>query len=93
LVVGTASFVDDIFGERPTGGTAVVRVPRFGLGGEVRIRRGTHMARYTMRQRLVSIGEDFDIADEHGNPVFRVDGKVMRLRDTFVLEDLKAARW
>ena len=51
------------------------------------------MARYTMRQRLVSIGEDFDIADEHGNPVFRVDGKVMRLRDTFVLEDLKAARW
>jgi uncharacterized protein YxjI len=47
------------------------------------------MARYTMRQRLVSIGEDFDIADEHGNPVFRVDGKVMRLRDTFVLEDLQ----
>jgi uncharacterized protein YxjI len=47
------------------------------------------MARYTMRQRLVSIGEDFDIADEYGNPVFRVDGKVMRLRDTFVLEDLQ----
>jgi uncharacterized protein YxjI len=47
------------------------------------------MARYTMRQRLVSIGEDFDIADEHGNPVFRVDGKVLRLRDTFVLEDLQ----
>jgi uncharacterized protein YxjI len=49
--------------------------------------RETHMARYTMRQRLVSIGEDFDIADEQGNPVFRVDGKVMRLRDTFVLEE------
>ena len=47
------------------------------------------MTRYTMRQRLVSIGEDFDIADEHGNPVFRVDGKVMRLHDTFVLEDLQ----
>ena len=47
------------------------------------------MTRYTMRQRLVSIGEDFDIADEHGNPVFSVDGKVMRLRDTFVLEDLQ----
>jgi uncharacterized protein YxjI len=30
---------------------------------------GVLMARYTMRQRLVSIGEDFDIADEHGNPV------------------------
>ncbi len=34
------------------------------------------MARYTMRQRLVSIGEDFDIADEHGIPAYRVDGKV-----------------
>jgi uncharacterized protein YxjI len=53
--------------------------------------RETHnnMARYTMRQRLVSIGEDFDIADEHGDPVFRVDGKVLRLRETFVLEDLQ----
>ncbi len=40
------------------------------------------MARCTMRQRLVSIGEDFDITDEHGNLAYRVDGKVMRLRDT-----------
>ncbi len=50
---------------------------------------GTHMARYTMRQRLVSIGEDFDIADEHGNPAYRVDGKALRLRETFVIEDLR----
>jgi len=47
------------------------------------------MARYTMRQQLVSIGEDFDIADEHGNPVYRVDGKALRLRETFVIEDLQ----
>ena len=47
------------------------------------------MARYTMRQRLVSIGEDFDIADEHGNPVYKVDGKALRLRETFVIEDLR----
>jgi uncharacterized protein YxjI len=46
-----------------------------------------HMARYTMRQRLVSIGEDFDITDEQGNLAYRVDGKVMRLRETFVIED------
>ncbi len=45
------------------------------------------MARYTMRQRLVSIGEDFDITDEQGNLAYRVDGKVMRLRETFVIED------
>src|ERR671921_668473 len=42
-----------------------------------------------MRQRLVSVCEGFDIADEHGNSVFWGDGKVMRLHDTFVLEDLQ----
>ncbi|QIN77399.1 hypothetical protein GBA65_01490 [Rubrobacter marinus] len=47
------------------------------------------MARYTMRQRLVSIGEDFDITDEAGRPVYKVDGKVMRLRETFVIEDMR----
>ena len=47
------------------------------------------MASYTLRQRLVSIGEDFDITDEHGNPVYKVDGKAMRLRDTFVIEDMR----
>ena len=47
------------------------------------------MARYTLRQRLVSIGEDFDITDEAGRPVYKVDGKVMRLRETFVIEDMR----
>ena len=46
------------------------------------------MARYRMRQRLISIGEDFDIEDENGRPAYRVDGKVLRFRETFVLEDL-----
>lgn len=45
------------------------------------------MARYRMRQRLISIGEDFDIEDESGNPVFHVDGKVLRIRETFVIQD------
>lgn len=47
------------------------------------------MARYAMRQRLVSVGEDFDITDERGRPVYKVDGKVFRLRETFVIEDLR----
>jgi uncharacterized protein YxjI len=47
------------------------------------------MARYKMRQRLLSIGEDFTIDDERGNPVYRVDGKVLRIRETFVMEDLR----
>jgi uncharacterized protein YxjI len=42
------------------------------------------MARYKMRQRLISIGEDFDIDDERGNLVYRVEGKVLRIRETFV---------
>ncbi|HYW10557.1 MAG TPA: LURP-one-related family protein [Longimicrobium sp.] len=41
------------------------------------------MARYRMRQHLISIGEDFTIEDEHGTPAFRVDGKVLRIRETF----------
>ena len=42
---------------------------------------------YRMRQKLVSIGDDFWIEDERGDRVFKVDGKAMRIRDTMVLED------
>jgi uncharacterized protein YxjI len=45
------------------------------------------MARYKMRQRLLSIGEDYTIEDERGEPVYKVDGKVLRIRETFVIED------
>jgi len=47
------------------------------------------MARYKMRQRLLSIGEDYTIEDERGEPVYKVDGKVFRIRETFVIEDLR----
>lgn len=43
--------------------------------------------RYTMRQKLISFGDDFWIEDEHGNRAFKVDGKAMRLRKTLVFED------
>jgi uncharacterized protein YxjI len=46
------------------------------------------MARYKMRQRLLSIGGDFTIEDEKGKPAFEVDGKVMRIRETFVIKDV-----
>jgi len=45
------------------------------------------MARYKMRQKLISLGDDFTIEDANGNPAFEVDGKVMTLRDTFELKD------
>ncbi len=46
------------------------------------------MPRYKMRQKLLSIGEDYTIEDDSGRPVYRVDGKVLTLRETFVIEDM-----
>ena len=45
------------------------------------------MARYKMRQHLLSLGEDYTIEDESGHPVYKVDGKLLRIRETFVIED------
>lgn len=44
--------------------------------------------RYKIRQRLISIGDDFWIENEEGKRVFKVDGKVLRIRKTLVFEDL-----
>ena len=43
--------------------------------------------RYLMRKQLFSIGDDFWVEDESGQRVLKVDGKVLRVRQTFVLED------
>ena len=43
--------------------------------------------RYRMRQKLISIGDDYWIEDEEGHKAFKVDGKALRLRDTWVLKD------
>ena len=43
--------------------------------------------RYQMRERLISIGDDYWIEDESGQRAFKVDGKAFRVRDTFVLRD------
>jgi len=44
-------------------------------------------ARFQMRERMISIGDDYWIDDESGAHRFRVNGKVARGRDTWVLED------
>jgi len=41
-----------------------------------------------MRQKMVSIGDDFWIENEHGQKVFKVDGKALRIRDTLKFEDV-----
>jgi uncharacterized protein YxjI len=47
-------------------------------------------SRYThfqMRERMISIGDDYWIEDDAGTKAFRVNGKALRVRDTWVLED------
>ena len=51
----------------------------FGAGGSA--------ARYQMRQKLISFGDDFWIENEAGDRVLRVDGKALRLRKTLDIED------
>ncbi len=46
--------------------------------------------RYQMRQKLVSFGDDFYIENSAGQKVFKVDGKMLRVRDTFSFAICKA---
>jgi uncharacterized protein YxjI len=45
--------------------------------------------RYQMRQKLIAFGDDFYIENEEGQKVFKVDGKVLRVRDTLVFKDMQ----
>lgn len=47
--------------------------------------------RYMIRERFFHLGEDSDIADEQGQPVYHVDGKVLTLHNTLVVRDLAGA--
>jgi uncharacterized protein YxjI len=38
-----------------------------------------------MREALMTVGDDYWIEDESGQRVYKVDGKAVRVRDTFVL--------
>ena len=40
-----------------------------------------------MRQKMVSIGQDFWIENDQGQKVFKVDGKALRIRDTLKFDD------
>jgi uncharacterized protein YxjI len=55
--------------------------------GLLRHRDDTPVLRFQMREKLASIGDDSWIEDEQGEKVYKVDGKAMRLRETFILED------
>jgi len=58
-----------------------------GLRDRLRREDSAGTRRYQMRERLISIGDDYWIEDESGRRAFKVDGKALRVRDTFVLRD------
>jgi uncharacterized protein YxjI len=43
--------------------------------------------RFQMREKLLSIGDDYWIENEAGERAYKVNGKALRMRKTFVLED------
>src|SRR6185437_13969441 len=42
--------------------------------------------RYQMREKVFAIGDDYWVETEAGERAFKVDGKALRVRSTFVLE-------
>ena len=43
--------------------------------------------RYQMREKLFDIGDDFWVENDAGQKAFKVDGKALRMRKTFILEN------
>src|SRR5947207_3621315 len=48
---------------------------------------GMEKTHYQMREKLVSIGDDFWIENNRGEKVYKVDGKALRIRQTIIFED------
>ena len=43
--------------------------------------------RYLLREKMLSIGDDFWIENDRGERIFKVDDKVLRARDTVIIKD------
>ena len=48
---------------------------------------GPVLTHYQMRQRMISIGDDYVIENDRGERVFKLDGKALRIRKTVRFED------
>jgi uncharacterized protein YxjI len=48
---------------------------------------GPAAERFAMREKLLAIGDDFWIENDRGERAYKVNGKAVRFRQTFVLED------
>ena len=49
------------------------------------------MTTYRMREQVFALGDDYWVENDAGEHAFKVDGKVLRLRNTFVLKDPSGA--
>jgi uncharacterized protein YxjI len=61
------------------------------FGSDRRDERGEEQSgatRYQIRQRMISIGDDYVIENDRGEHVFKLDGKALRLRKTIRFEDM-----
>jgi uncharacterized protein YxjI len=47
--------------------------------------------RFLMREKLLAVGDDFWIVNDRGDRAYKVNGKAVRVRQTFVLEDASGA--
>ena len=54
--------------------------------GFLRHRHDSAGTRYQMREKLFAIGDDSWIENQNGERAFKVNGKAMRIRSTFILE-------
>jgi len=64
---------------------------RRGMGFLRRHDDGPANERFLMREKLLAIGDDFWIENDSGARAYKVNGKAIRLRQTFVLEDAGGA--
>ena len=48
--------------------------------------------RYKIRQKMISIGDDFWIENQKGEKVYKVDGKALRIRKTLEFENANGDR-
>jgi uncharacterized protein YxjI len=48
---------------------------------------GPAPTRYRMQEKLISVGDDYWVEDEDGARAYKVDGKALRVRDTWILKD------
>src|SRR5215203_1915919 len=55
--------------------------------GLLRGRNAEEHLKFQMREKMISVGDDYWIENDSGEKVFKVDGKALRVRDTWKLED------